>query len=353
MFGVMSVGLCSRVLLLLAASMLVPARALEPERVRPSAENLGDLRETSTELSRSLGERLDRGHDWIYRHLQNLLGGVDARFAGIERAPVTVPLSPLRLGFDSELLRRQGGWRLVGNPDFEATLRLPNIERRFRVFVSSTDLAEYPGDPALEDAPWRAGLRFAPRSHLDLDLGVRAETSPSLFAALKWTPELATGRMGIYPFAKTYVESGLGFGVSGGVAVERWAGLWVARSASFADWRHRTADTAWTHSFAFGYARAVIQERRYDRLATGHDLACGALARLAFSGDRLSQAAAYEASVLVKRPLRSGWLYGYVEPVVRWERATGWHPDAGLRFGIDALFWGLSAQSAEVASYCK
>jgi len=349
----MSVRVHSRVLMLIAAAILGPARGAEPEQVTPSTGTFGELRTASTELAHSLGERLDKGHDWLYRHLQNLLENVDTRFAGVDRAPVTVPLSPLRIGFDSALLRRQGGWRLVGNPDLEATLRLPNIERRFKVFVSSTDLPEFPGDPALEDTPLRAGLRFAPRSHLDFDLGMRVKTSPSLFAALKWTPEMAAGATRIFPFAKTYVESGLGFGVSGGVALERWAGLWVARSASFADWRQRTSDTAWTHSFAFGYARAVIQEQRYDRLATGHDLACGALARLAFSGDRLSRAVAYEASVLAKRPLRGGWLYGYVEPVVRWERSTGWHPDAGVRFGIDALFWGLAAQPAEVASYCR
>jgi hypothetical protein len=210
-----------------------------------------------------------------------------------------------------------------------------------------------PSDPAPESKPLRAGLRFAPRSHLDFDLGARLSTSPSLFAALKWTPEMAVGATRINPFAKTYVESRLGFGVSGGLTLERWAGLWVARSVSGADWRQRSSEAAWSQSFAVGYARAVIQEQQYDRLASGHDLACGALARITFSGDRISRATAYEVGVLAKRPLRGGWLYGYVEPVVRWDRATDWHPDAGVRLGIDALFWGLAAQPAEVASYCR
>jgi len=70
-------------------------------------------------------------------------------------------------------------------------------------------------------------------------------------------------------------------------------------------------------TFIVGYARAVILERRYDRLATGHDLACGAVALLTVSGNRVSRTSLYEASVLMKRPLHGGWLYGYVEPVVR------------------------------------
>ena len=102
-----------------------------------------------------------------------------------------------------------------------------------------------------------------------------------------------------------------------------------------------------------GYARAVLQEQRYDRFATGHDLACGVAVRASVSGDRASRTSLYEASMLFKRPLHGGWLYGYVEPVVRWERASGWHPDAGMRIGIDALFWGLASQPAEVASYCR
>jgi hypothetical protein len=61
----------------------------------------------------------------------------------------------------------------------------------------------------------------------------------------------------------------------------------------------------------------------------------------------------YEASVLVKRPLHGGWLYGYIEPVVRWDRAFRWHPDIGVRIGFDALFWRLVSLPAEVVIYCR
>ncbi len=144
----------------------------------------------------------------------------------------------------------------------------------------------------------------------------------------------------MYPFAKTYVESGLGFGTSGGIAFEQWSDRWIVRSASYANWVRNTSATDWTQSFIVGYAGAVIEERRYDRLATGRDLACGAAARVSASGDRVSRTSLHEASVLMKRPLHGGWLYGYFEPVVRWDRAFGWYPDLGVRIGFDALFGG-------------
>jgi len=39
--------------------------------------------------------------------------------------------------------------------------------------------------------------------------------------------------------------------------------------------------------------------------------------------------------------------------MVRWNRDFGWHPDAGVRIGFDALFWGLATRPAELAGYCQ
>jgi hypothetical protein len=339
---------------LLAAVLLVPlAAADEPAPVRPTTGTFSGLRRASTVVAVTAGENLDKGHDWLYRRLQRFLANVDTRYSAPERAPVLVPLSPLRIGFDTELLRRRGGWLLSASPDFEATLRLPNIEQRLRIFISSNDLRESPRNPALERNPIRAGVRFEPRSHVDFDVGMRLRVKPSMFVALKWTPDFNAGVFHAYPFAKTYVETGLGLGVSSGVTLELRRGLWIARSSTYANWMRNTTATDWSQTFVLGYARAVIQEGRYDRLATGHDLACGAALHLTVSGDRASRATVYESSLLFKRPLHGGWLYGYVEPVVRWERASDWHPAAGIRIGVDALFWGLAKRPAEVASYCR
>lgn len=339
---------------LLALVAFVPcARAEPPDQVQPSSGLVGELRRASTAAAESVGEKLDAGHDWLYRKLQHWIEDMDVRFAAPDEAPILVPLSPVRLGLETEFLHEPGGWAFAARPDIEASLSLPNLERRLHLFISNADLQESPAASSLDRGPVRAGLRFLPQSHLDFELGVRAKVWPSVFATAKWKGAYTAGNVHVYPFAKAYVESGLGLGASGGVALEHWTNRWVARSASYANWVRDTDSTDWTQTILAGYARAVIQERRYDRLATGHDLACGAAFLVTVSGDRATRASRYETSVFMKRPLRGGWLYAYVEPVVRWDRDTDWHPDVGIRIGFDALFWGLASRPAEVATYCR
>jgi hypothetical protein len=95
-------------------------------------------------------------------------------------------------------------------------------------------------------------VRFASQSHIGFDFGVRAKIWPAVFAALRWTPEFHAGALRVYPFAKTYAESGLGFGTSGGIAFEQWSDRWIVRSASHANWVRNTSATDWTQSFIVG-----------------------------------------------------------------------------------------------------
>jgi hypothetical protein len=324
----------------------------QPAHVYPSSGTSSELRQASGGVAHTVGERLDKGHDWLYRRLQSFIVRVDQRYADPKLGALVVPLSPLRIEFDAELLNRQRGFGFSPRPNFDATVRLPNIERRLHLFLTSSNLSEAPANAAQERNPVRAGLRFVARSHIDLDVGVRVKLKPTLFAALRWAPQYDIGAARLYPLVKPYMESGLGLGVSAGVTVEQWRGQWVARSSSYGNWLRNTAATGWAQTLLVGHAQSVIQERQYGRFTAGRDLACGTVAAVTASGDRLSGASLYEFSVLFKRPLHGGWLYGYVEPLVRWERGSDWHPDAGVRIGLDALFWGLAADSARDASTC-
>jgi hypothetical protein len=325
-----------------------------PPKVHPRTGTVKELRAVAARAAETAGDYLDQGHDWLYRRLQYSIEDADTWFAEKGIAPLVVPVSPMRINFDSELLREKSGSSLAAKTRFDATLRIPNLEHRFRLFVTNNSIQEVPVlDPAQQPTPVRAGLRFTPIPHVDFEFGVHARIRPSAFGALNWGLTWGTGSLRFYPFAKVYAETGSGLGVAAGLGVDRWSGRWIVRSASYADWVRDHAATDWTQTIIFGYARAVIQERRYDRLADGHDLACGLIAKLAASGDRTSRATLFQASVLFKRPLHGGWLFGYAGPMVRWNRDFGWHPDAGVQIGFDALFWGLATPRAEIADYCR
>ena len=304
-------------------------------------------------MTHKFGERLDQGHDWLYRRLENLLVKTDTRYADPNRAALVVPLSPLRIDFDSEFLNRQHGLGVAPRVNFDATVSLPNIERRLRLFITSNNLSEAPGDAAVDNNPVRAGLRFVPRSHIDFDIGVRVKLLPAVFTSLRWAPQFDLGSAKLYPLIKPYLESGLGLGVSAGLTLEQWHGRWVLRSSSYGNWLRNAAATSWAQTLLVGHAQSILQERQYGKFTTGRDLGCGTVAAVTASGNHLSSATLYEFSVMFKRPLHSGWLYGYFEPLVRWELGSDWHPDAGFRIGVDALFWGLAADAAKVVTVCS
>jgi len=328
------------------------AQGEEPDRVRPATGTIAALSTAPEAPAQTFSERLDAGHDWLYRQMQHLFEAIDVKFAAQEQAPIVVPLSPVRMGIDLQGLHRADGLDWGGSPDLDVALALPNLEQRLKLFVTSASLQEAPTDPAEQHNPLSLGARFAPQTHLNLELGVQASRSPAAFAALRWAQTVSIGPVSLYPFIKPYVQSGVGIGASGGLAVEAWSDRWMLRSASYANWVRNAAATGWSQTMLFGYARAVIQERRYDLVATGQDLACGVIGRLSVNGDRTSRTSAYEASVLMKRPIHGGWLFAYIEPYTQWNRSSDWHPDIGVRAGLDVLFWGLASAPGEVRTYC-
>jgi hypothetical protein len=328
------------------------AVAEEPDQVRPSTGTVQELRDSATAQANTFGEYLDQGHDWLYRRLQYLIEDVDTWSASPGSVPVAVPISTLRIDFDSDILHKRNGLGLSSASSFEASLSVPNLEQRLRLLITSDSLQEAPGDPANQQNPLRAVLRYVPSSDVDFEAGIQAKVWPTAFGAVRWAHILSAGSVRVYPFAKLYAITGTGLGVSGGLAVERWSDLWVMRSASYANWVHNTAATSWSQTFILGYAHAVIQERSYDRFADGRDLGCGMAGQLLISGDRISRTSLYETSVVFKRPLRGGWLFGYAGPLVRWDRANSWHADAGIRIGFNALFWGPATGATPARSYC-
>jgi hypothetical protein len=338
------------------ASPATPPARVEPPRglgrVGPSERSTAEIREEAASRPYPLdfGQRLDRGHDRLYVNAQEFVENTDRRFAPPDAELLPVPATPFRLGLVTETIDRPDGAEFELDLNLDVTLKLPNLERRLRIFITNDDVAESP-DRAGERGNLRAGVRFNPASNFDFDVGVRGRLPPIAFASLRWSKFYPVGRWDVYPFGKLFAETDEGLGVSSGLTFDRRLGeAMIGRASSFAKWRKDTAEIEWTQVLLLAHADELLVPERYGRILRNQDLARGYGMQLLASGEQRHRVEYYEASVFYKRPLRHRWLYGYVEPLVRWDRKYAWHADPGVRIGFEALFWDLSRSQGDVSS---
>jgi hypothetical protein len=187
----------------------------------------------------------------------------------------------------------------------------------------------------------RAGLRFELPKSFDFDIGARANYPPEAFMTLKWGMVNAFGNWRLYPFAKVYADTDDGVGMAAAMTVDRWWGRAFARTSTYMNWDDSADAIEWDQTLSLGYARELLDDRRYAKLARGRDMAKGFGANFSVLGAEISGAMSYRIEMFYKRPLRGRWLYWSGGPLVRWDREYNWNPDYGARLGVDALFWGL------------
>lgn len=286
--------------------------------------------------------RLDRAHDWLYIRVQDLVERTDARFARDDSTMRPVPAAPFRISFEADFVDRDGTIDPDADLDVDITLRLPNLEDRLRIFVTSDDVEESPQLTGFDENRVRAGVRFNPLRHFDFDVGLRLQGLPVAFTSLRFSRVFEVAGLDVQPFAKVYLETHDGFGVAGAFTVDRWIDRWLLRSSSYANWRRDLDATAWTQTLLIARADEIIRFGRFGSIVRGRDLARGWGVQLLASGDRTVRADTYEAGIFFKQPTRSRWLYWNIGPLVRFERELGWKAEPGIRLGFDALFWDLS-----------
>jgi hypothetical protein len=330
----------TRPLTLLLVSLCAPllAKAAERSEVAPTRQSAQELRDESQPQT-----ALDRWHDRLFLDVQDFITRLDARFVGADEAALPVPASPFRIGLESDAIRREDGHiNVTPRLDVDVLLQLPNLERRLRLFITSDTLDERPSILRGASNSLRAGLRLTPLRYLDFDVGIRADAPPVAFTSLRWQRSLALGKWELQPLAKIYLETHDGFGIAAGASFDRWIEHWVFRSSSYANWRKDAHDTALTQSFTLAHAQEIIRFGSYSDIVGGRDLARGYGLQLLGTGTQDTGVQRYEASLFYKQPTKTRWLYWHIAPLVTWERKFGWHPDPGIRIGIDALFWDVS-----------
>lgn len=327
---------------LLAVGLGVRVHALE---VTPM---ILEIRPSTVDIERLIAEQgdyraehgLDRLHNRLFLGVQEQLLEFDHRFLETDSVPISVPVSPFRVGIDATALNRDGSINFKDSVDFDISLNLPNIEQSLDVFITTDTLSE----SALERAAdtLRAGLRYDPTSFLDLELGAKLVSQPVGFAALRAGTVLTRGKWRIEPFAKVFTETDEGFGAAGSVLLDRWRDRHLLRSLISVRWLRETGDMGWSYQFVSAWADAVISADRQLSRVRNRDLGDAVGLHLEVGGRNRSSAEAYEAGLFWKRPLHGRWLFLSVEPLVRFERQRDWRADPGVRIGIDALFWDVA-----------
>ncbi len=286
------------------------------------------------------GDRLDRGHERLYASVQRATENLDHRYARKDRELLPVPPTPFRIGFGTAVFDRDEAVTVDSDLELDMSLQLPNIQRRARIFITTDDLTE--GEPLAErtDRRLRVGARVPVRDSVNFDVGIRATVWPTAFASAKWSRSFGLHLGRVIPFAKTYIESDRGFGVATGVTIDHLEGKWLFRSTTFGDWRRDREATTWSQALVIARVNESIDDTRLASMTRLRDVARGYGMRLAVSNpdSRSSSVGLYTANLLYKGHLRGKWLYWYGGPEVRWERESGWHPDYGIRLGIDVLF---------------
>jgi hypothetical protein len=318
------------------------ARA-DAQRYRPAGLSVTEVRSLNEAAAPPLdfGQRLDYGHDRLYAWTQGVVEATDRRFADKDKPLQPVPAAPFRLGVVGEWIDHNGGREVDLRAEFDIALRLPNLERRLRVFITSGTLDEAPRNER-ETEGLRAGLRYELLRFLDFDLGMKVNVPPVAFASLKWSREVDLGRWDFYPFAKIFAETKESVGYAAATTFDRWNGRHLLRSSTYAKWRADRNRTEWSQTLIYGRAHELLVPDRHGSYPRANDIGRGWGLRLLAGGETARSVDHYEAGIFFRHPTPNRWLYWSVEPLVRWDRQYNWSADSGIRIGIEALFWDLA-----------
>jgi len=314
------------------------------QRRRPAARSVRDVREqldVAPTPALDFGERLDQSHDRVYAWMQGAVEATDHRFATADRELLPVPAAPFRVGLTLEAIDRSGGPKFRLDGTLEMALQLPNIEKRLRVFITSDDPDESPGNAARRTV-LSAGLRRELLRDVNFDLGVKLGAPPVAFTSIRWSREVSLGGISFYPFAKVFVESGRGFGASAAATFDHWSGRTLLRSSTYARWTADGDRKDWSQALVFARAHEIIVPDRYGSYLLASDIGHGWGVRLQATGEDSRKVSYYESGIFYRHRTRNHWLYWFAEPLLRWDRRYDWSVDPGIRVGLDALFWDLA-----------
>lgn len=313
-------------------------------------------------------DRLEFIHDNLQLSLQQHVDRADMLLADGTIEKVQTPPSRFRITPSMELGYDRGGI-FSFDPDFEAEVDLPNMERRWKIFLENTRGDDLPGLNVFEQKQGsQLGLRHIwDAAQIRTSAGIKTTWLPEFFARAEWIPQYAIDTWVLQPRQQVFYESSEGIGSLTSLTFHRWfgskrdtflqsvtAGKYSVKGTDGVEleqtlkigWISEALEDKWTWKRAVG-------ERD---MARGHLLSMGAFGHVSSNEEAMDL---YRLSYIYRCPVYKHWIYLEVAPGLDYtgpddlegkdgeavqednlDDKEDWRLVPTIRIGVDMLFWG-------------
>jgi hypothetical protein len=241
----------------------------------------------------------------------------------------------------------EGGPTVDVEPDATADLYLPNLNRKLKLLVRSSDVDELPGvDPTTEDNAWLVGvggsLTRKRHAYVTWSTGLKLNPVPEPYTSIRARRQLAVAPWYVLPSQKVFWRGDDGFGELTSLTVGRELGTHMGTiSTSAAKWTEVSDGVEWEQSlsllhFPGGYTRRKQRRQHYVGVkgsVFGHKTGSGVVDL-------------YRAQLTWRYPLRKKWLYLDIIPGLDFENEDDWDEVPWIRFGLEMYFDGSAGRRA-------
>ncbi len=305
---------------------------------------------------------LDRFHRWLYGSCHAVVEHFDQNFVPEGKEGYPTPPSRFRLGIFNQVeldAERDVEWAPLA--DFDVRVDLPNVSRRFSLFLSTEDPTALPGDDPIEgDKDLRVGANRGFLRHLDFSVGAKVRKDPELFSYLQWAPAWRKDRnWKLYPKLKGFWESDEEFGGISSIAIGRWRKNHHFRQTFSLKWSEYQAEKdesraedpedvqfgddaqgyRWRSNSLFGYFPELMESEDYGRRVGEGDVAKGLGLRFFVQGS-FDEILEGRVTLFGKHPIYKKKLYALVAPEVVFHDDDDFEASYNVKFGIELYMWG-------------
>jgi hypothetical protein len=304
-------------------------------------------RREKPERFNSFTERLDYIHENMQLNLHQHVERVDTMMLTNKMDAVAVPHSRFRLAPFVRIEREQGT-DFSFNPDFEAEIDLPNLERRWKVFIESSRGDELPGiDRSEKDQSAQIGISSITKNFKSA-AGVKMRWPPIAFVRTEVHADWSTGHTVARPRLRLFYETDNGYGALTDLTMHRWFGArtrMYGQTVSAARYASKgTEGVDFEQSLKLGFVQETLEDgHTWRSVVRAQDLARGHILRYSLFGnaqDGYNVLERHRLTYTYRQPLYKKWIYLEVAPGLQFANENNWDTEYVLTAGLDMLFWG-------------